>query len=125
MQANSTYRKSGPEDRLYDTLCNVYESDNVVRQVAVPGTKWLIDFYIRSIDTYVQLDGAYWHGLDRPIEVIAEHKTKRDVQIHKKWLTDREQDKWFNRMGKLLIRVIDDGACAVDVLPGSLHMGHV
>jgi hypothetical protein len=61
----------------------------------------------RSIDTYVQLDGVYWHGLDRPIELIAEHRTKRDVQIHKKWATDREQDAWFAERGMKLVRITD------------------
>jgi hypothetical protein len=55
----------------------------------------------------VQLDGVYWHGLDRPIDVIAERRTKRDAQIHKKWLMDREQDRWFVENGMRLIRITD------------------
>lgn len=64
-------------------------------------------FYIPEIDTYVQFDGVYWHGLDRPLEEIAKYKTKRDVQIYKKWLSDREQDRWFKEQGMKLVRITD------------------
>lgn len=105
MKRNGTYGKSRSEDLFYRMLCEFFSTENVVRQVTI--NKWSIDFYIKCIDNYVQFDGVYWHGLDRPIEVIAEHKTKRDVQIHKKWLTDREQDRWFREHGLNLIRVTD------------------
>jgi very-short-patch-repair endonuclease len=107
MKLHGSYKKSSTEDMLYVALCNAYGIDEVQRQVPVLGTRWAIDFYVKSIDTYIQLDGVYWHGLDRPIEVIAEHRTKRDVQIHRKWLTDREQDKWFEERGMKLVRITD------------------
>lgn len=101
MKQNGLYGKSKPEDRLYELLREQF--NNVERQAIVH--KWPIDFYVKSIDTYVQFDGVYWHGLDRPIELIAEHKTKRDVVIHKKWLTDREQNQYFKDHNLKLIRI--------------------
>jgi len=109
MKCNGTYAKSKPEDRMYELLCKLFGFANVERQVTIH--KWPIDFYVKSIDVYVQLDGVYWHGLDRPIEVIAEHKTNRDVQIHKKWSTDREQDQWFSTQGLKLVRITDVQLC--------------
>lgn len=106
MKANGTYRKSSVEDALYVYLCDKHGVEQIVRNALV-NNRWPIDFYVKSIDTYVQLDGVYWHGLDRPIEVISEHRTKRDAQIHKKWLTDREQDRWFREQGLNLIRLTD------------------
>ena len=105
MKRNGTYGKSKPEDHLYEILCEMFSADDIERQVTVH--KWPIDFYVKSIDTYIQFDGAYWHGLDRPIEVIAEHKTPRDVQIHKKWLTDQRQNEWFKEHNMKLIRITD------------------
>jgi very-short-patch-repair endonuclease len=105
MKKNCTYAHSKPEDNCYNALVEKFGVDDVVRQQ--PVCRWLIDFYIKSIDTYVQLDGVYWHGLDRPIEVIAEHKTKRDVQIHKRWIVDREQNQWFSANNLRLIRITD------------------
>lgn len=105
MKRKGTYRKSKPEDKLYALLCEWFSCDDVERQVSVH--KWPIDFYVKSIDTYFQLDGVYWHGLNRPIEVIAELKSKRDVSIMNKWKTDREQDQWFKIHGLNLVRVTD------------------
>lgn len=106
MKTNGTYGKSSVEDVLYVYLCDKYGAEHVVRNALV-NDRWPIDFYVKSIDTYIQLDGVYWHGLDRPIDVISEHKTKRDAQIHKKWLTDREQDQWFRERQLNLIRLTD------------------
>jgi hypothetical protein len=107
MKRNGTYRSSKAEETCYEALCELFGVNDVERQVIVPEKRWLIDFCVKSIDTYVQFDGEYWHGLDRPIEVIAEHRTPRDVQIHKKWMTDREQDEWFRTRGMKLVRVTD------------------
>lgn len=68
---------------------------------------WPIDFYIPSIDTYVQFDGVYWHGLDRPIELIRASKLVRDQAIVKKWETDRKQDEWFATQRLRLVRITD------------------
>lgn len=107
MKRNGTYGYviSGPEEKFYQWLVSVFGEVDIDRQVGVNG--WFIDFYIGSLDTYVQFDGAYWHGLDRPMEVICEYKTPRDEQIHKKWMTDREQETWFQSQGLRLIRVVD------------------
>lgn len=102
---NGSYGKSKPENECYEYLCCRFGKENIERQC--PIKNWAIDFYIKSIDIYVQLDGVYWHGLNRPIEIIAEHKTKQDVQIHKKYLDDREQNEFFVKNGLKLIRVTD------------------
>lgn len=107
MKFRGSYGKSKIEDAYYVKLCETYGIDNVERQVTPEGTHWPIDFYIKSIDAWIQFDGVYWHGLDRHIELIAEHRSKRDVVIHRKWLTDREQDEWFKKCGLKLIRVTD------------------
>lgn len=119
LKRNKSYGKSAPEDRCYQLLCDRFGVDDIERQSVV--NHWPIDFYIKSIDTYVQLDGVYWHGLDRPIEVIAEHKTPRDAMIHHKWLTDREQFQWFKNNNLRLVRITDlelkrDGAKVLEGL---------
>lgn len=105
MKRNGSYGKSKLEDVFFEFLVNRFGSDDIERQK--PVYKWLIDFYIRSIDMHVQFDGVYWHGLDRPIEVIREHRTSRDIVIERKWNTDREQDVWFHENGLKLTRVTD------------------
>lgn len=70
-------------------------------------TSWNIDFYIPEINTYVQFDGVYWHGLDRPIELICELQTSRNKAIYNNWVKDRLQDEWFLKTNKRLIRITD------------------
>jgi hypothetical protein len=106
MKRNGTYRKSSTEDAMYAYLCGVYGLDQVQRNVWMNG-KWPIDFYVKPINTYMQLDGVYWHGLNRPIEVIKQFKKPRDVKIYRKWLTDREQNEWFRERDLKLVRLTD------------------
>lgn len=105
MVENDSYNKSKPEDVLFMILCHRFGLKNVERQKLT--NSWPIDFYIKNIDTYVQLDGEYWHGLDRSIEEIAEHKTLKDVAIHKKFFRDIEQNSWFKAQKMKLVRVTD------------------
>lgn len=105
MKRNGTYGKSKREDEFYATLVEALGEDDVQRQVTVNG--WPIDFYARSLDTYIQFDGTYWHGLDRPLNTIMEFKSPRDRVIYGHWLTDNEQNEWFARNGVRLIRVRD------------------
>jgi len=106
MKENGMYgcRMSKPERIMYDHLVGLYGT-GVEHQVFVH--RWPIDFYIRQTDVYVQVDGVYWHGLDRPIEMIKESKNPRDKNIYKKYLTDRKQEVWFKNNGKTLLRVTD------------------
>ena len=69
--------------------------------------KWPIDFYVKDNDTYIQFDGEYWHGLDRPLDEIAKFKTPRDRTILRKYQIDREQVEWFRSTGKRLLRITD------------------
>jgi very-short-patch-repair endonuclease len=105
MKRNKTYATSSGEERLYVLLCERFGKENVMRQHVVG--RWAIDFYVKSVDRYVQFDGVYWHGLDRPLSVIAEHKTSRDVIIHKKHATDIEQNTFFSEQKFSLIRITD------------------
>ena len=63
-----------------------------------------IDFYVKTIDTYIEFDGIYYHGIDRPINVVIEKSPK----IYRKYLRDRELDVLMlnNRMN--LIRIRED-----------------
>ncbi len=104
-QKNGTLVKSLIEDKLFIFLCNSFQK--VERQILISGHRWLIDFYIVDNNTYIQLDGKYWHGLDRPVEVIQQFKSPRDVNIFKKILTDNKQNIEFTQSSKKLLRITD------------------
>ncbi len=90
-----------------ELMCEILHKHfgEVVRQKWVNG--WPIDAYVPSIDTYVQFDGVYWHGLDRDIEIIKASIKPRDKAIYQKWLTDRKQCEWFKEHNLKLIRITD------------------
>jgi hypothetical protein len=102
---SGTYSHSKIEDAFYDALCEKFNHDNVERQVIING--WSIDFYIKSIDTYVQFDGVYWHGLDRPRNVIEKSSSPRDRVILTVLDKDPKQNEWFKIQQKRLCRITD------------------
>lgn len=104
MKRNGSYgRSSKQEDMLYDVLIEKFGVDNVQRQVLV--NKWPIDFYVKNLDTYIQYDSEYWHGLDRDVEVIKEFQHVRDKAIFRNFLSDQEKDVWFNDKKLELIKL--------------------
>lgn len=103
MKARGLYGKSKIEDRMFDDLCHLYGPENVERQVSLNG--WSIDFRVRGI--YIQLDGAYWHGLDRTVEELMHSKNPRDKVILGTVRRDAEQNEWCCTSGTKMIRVTD------------------
>lgn len=104
MKHNGSYAKSKPEDRVYEILCERFSFDDVERWKLM-NNRWPIDFYVKSIDTYIQYDGVYWHGLNRKIKELKSSDKPRDKNIYKKWLIDREQDQWFVDNELRLVRI--------------------
>lgn len=98
---------SKSENKFHAFLLTKFADADVIRQRRAPGTRRPIDFFIESIETYIQFDGVYWHGLDRPIEVIAQMKTKHDQEIYERRYRDQEQNDWFEAQGLKLVRVTD------------------
>ncbi len=97
---------SYPESLLERSLLDLYGEENVQTQVKVT-PRWSIDFFISSFNVYIQLDGVYWHGLDRPIEKIEEYRSSKDIRIRKKIDSDIRQNNWFAQENKKLIRFTD------------------
>jgi hypothetical protein len=95
---------SKPEALLTTMLHHWYGVDNVQQQVEIQhgGRKpWLIDFYVLPIDTYVEADGVFWHGLNMPYEEL--HESRRS-----QYDRDRIQDEWFRTCGHRLVRITDE-----------------
>lgn len=97
---------SKPEARFRKLLNEFFGPEHVKIQRLIEG-HWSVDFYISSINTYVQFDGVYWHGLDRPIEEIAASNSRRDKAIYEKWLKDRKLDVYVLEHGMKLVRITD------------------
>jgi hypothetical protein len=102
---NGAYKTSKIENGFYEELVKIFGVENVERCVLVQNKE--IDFYIRTINLYVELDGVYWHGLDRPIEQIELLKSKRDAIILRHYSTDRDLESYAKSNGMKLLRITD------------------
>lgn len=104
--ANGTCSKSKIEERVYDILSKYFGEASIIRQV--PIIRQWIDFYIKPIDLYLQVDGIYWHGLNRPVEEISLQKTAQDKRIFKQIFTDAKLNEHMLKSNKKLLRITDE-----------------
>jgi len=95
------------ENFVGETLKEIFGDEDVKTQVSV-NNRWSIDFFISSLNVYLQVDGVYWHGLNRPHELIRESKSSKDARILKTYVKDREQDEWAEQSGIRLVRITDE-----------------
>lgn len=103
---NGTYKASKIERAVVDALSLECA---VETQVIVFGKP--IDVVVSLPEKiHVQIDGRYWHGLDRPLDDIRNSSSPRDVNIVKRWESDRRQDEQFAQSGLKLIRITDSEA---------------
>lgn len=103
IRKNSLWGSSLIERKFKKRLEEIYQ--DVVHFYVI--NEWNIDFYIPSVNAFIQFDGKYWHGLDRPLSVISMKKSKRDEVILKSYNRDRAQDEWFKSKKLRFIRVTD------------------
>ena len=101
---NGSYKRSKAEDLCFKSLEAKYGL--VERQCEIDGR--LIDFFVPSINTFIQFDGVYWHGLNRSIEKIKASLAPRDASIYKKWLDDQIQNETFKTLNLKLVRITDE-----------------
>lgn len=106
IKKNGRMRSSSVEDRVYKILSSKF--NDVRRWVLCLG--FSNDIYIASENVFIQIDGVYWHGLDRPvfeIEKSALSGCVRDAIILKKNRRDKLQNKVYEENRKKLIRITD------------------
>jgi hypothetical protein len=102
---NGSCSKSAPEERLATILEKEFGKENIHRQILT--IKQWIDFYIVSLDLYIQVDGIYWHGLNRDLEIIKLGKTSQDQKIYKQILRDEKLNDYMKNNNKKLVRITD------------------
>jgi G:T-mismatch repair DNA endonuclease (very short patch repair protein) len=100
----SGHSKKSKQEKIFENwLIDQFGVANVISQIPING--WSIDFYVKSIDTYIQFDGTYWHGHDRQLEEIQKFKSQRDVTICGTVLRDKMQNEHFVLHDLKLVRI--------------------
>lgn len=59
---NKTWSTSKPEEIMYEILCNKFGKDDVIRQYKEVRYPFHCDFYIKSLDLFVELNATWLHG---------------------------------------------------------------
>lgn len=59
---NGTVNSSKPEEKSYELLCSHFSKEDVVRQYHSDVYPFNCDFYIKSIDTYIECNYNWTHG---------------------------------------------------------------
>lgn len=58
---NNTYNSSKSEDEMYKLLVTKFDSNDVIRQYKSKEYPFNCDFYIKSLDLYIELNGLWTH----------------------------------------------------------------
>ena len=59
---NKTFKISKKEDEAYDLLCKKFGEDDVIRQYYSDVYPFNCDFYIKSLDLYIECNFSWTHG---------------------------------------------------------------
>lgn len=59
---NNTFNASTPENEMYKYLCETYQKENVFRNYKCERYPFRCDFYIKSIDKFIELNLHWTHG---------------------------------------------------------------
>lgn len=90
MKRNGSYRTSKVEEKMYSSLCNKYGSEDVLRQYVEERYPWKCDFYISSIDLFIELN-AHWTHNDHPFD----NNSEDDRKILEKWICNSETSQYW------------------------------
>ena len=84
---NGTFNTSKPETTLYSLLCDVFGKEDVLRQYNNdPRYPFYCDFYIKSLDLFIELNAHWSHG-----ERWFNEHDENDLAVLKKWQEKAEQ----------------------------------
>jgi hypothetical protein len=98
-ERNHNFQSSKVEDKLYEVLKNNF--NKVERHVPING--WDIDFYVQDIDSFINMNGIYWHGKNETDESLLASETKQSKIILETKNRDKAREIWFKENNKKLI----------------------
>lgn len=82
---NKTFNSSKQEDHLYQILTELYGKNDILRQYKDPERyPWSCDFYIKSLDLFIELQGFFTHG-GHPFDETNYEDLQRKSELEEKW----------------------------------------
>lgn len=87
---NGTFNTSRLEEDSYALLCDRFGKYDIIRQYKSELYPWNCDFYIKSIDTYIEIQGNWTHGFhvygthNEDNQKLEYWKSKKDINPYYK-----------------------------------------
>ena len=104
MRANGRYDKSKmtrPENNAYQAMLSMFSEEDIIFQYKEERYPFNCDFYIKSIDTFIEVNAYYTHG---------EHPFNKEVDSGKlETINEAFYDAWVVRDPKKLNTAIANG----------------
>ena len=105
---NNSFSTSKPEDRVYAFLCKRFNVDDVIRQFKSEKYPFNCDFYIKSLDFYIECNFSWTHGGH-----FFDESSKEDQKTLQKW-KDKHSKYYDNAVKTWTIRDVEKRKCAID-----------
>lgn len=106
-KTNNSFGKSKIEDIIYNSLCEFFSVDDVVRQYKSEEYPFACDFYIKSRDLYIELNALWTHG----DHWFADDVEDRNVIVQ--W-TDKNTKYYKNAIDVWTVKDVEKRRVAID-----------
>lgn len=88
---NGTYKKSIEEDKVYNKLLEFFNKEDIDRQHKSDLYPFNCDFYVFSLDLYIEFQGTWTHG-DHPFDI----NNNEDKYILERFKEKSKHSKYYN-----------------------------
>ena len=86
---NNSFNTSKQEDKIYDVLCSQFSLDDIIREYKSIEYPFNCDFYIKSLNLYIECNFHWTHGGH-----AYDSENLEDLAIIEKWKS--KQSKYYN-----------------------------
>ena len=78
---NHSFNRSNIEDKIYNDLISVFNNDNVIRNYKSDEYTYSCDFYIKTLNLYIEYNGFWTHN-----NHVFNKQNKNDINVLNSWL---------------------------------------
>lgn len=95
---NGTTNTSKPQKILMFNLCNIFGEDDIIQEYKEPRYPFHCDFYIKSLDMFIELNLYFTHGYNSKIKQaphLFDSHNSDDLQLLEDWKIKAQTSKFY------------------------------
>lgn len=100
-KTNGTFNTSKPEEHAYELLCEYFNENNIIRQYKSEEYPFNCDFYIKTINTYVECNFTWTHN-----DHFFDETNEDDMKVVQLWQS-KNTDYYRNAIETWTIRDVN------------------